>query len=300
MTDSLIIGIGHCYLLVHFRLFGVVLRRLCCFTKGEVAGFWNFVSDVNANIMAHQDSFIKLKGRIGDLTFYKTKGGYLAREKGGIDGNRIATDPRFQRTRENGAEFGRAGSAAKLLRDSLTSIISSGKDSAMSNRLTKLMLKVVQADAVNDRGLRMVLDAETEMLKGFEFNANAQINSVLAVSFDTSIDRVTGGLKVELPEFDPKVFLKAPQGATHFQFKAMGLALNFTTGAKELNLQVGALLPLNEVSAALSMVCDVAANATDPLFLVFGVEFFQMVNTKTYPLNNGAHNGVRIVNVLGT
>ena len=258
-----------------------------------------FCIDVNANIMAHQDSFIKLKGRIGDLTFYKTKSGYLAREKGGIDGNRIANDPRFQRTRENGAEFGRAGSAAKLLRDSLTSIISNGKDSAMSNRLTKLMLKVVQADAINDRGMRMVLDAETEMLKGFEFNANAQINSVLSVTITSTIDRATGSLKVELPEFDPRVFVKTPQGATHFQFKAMGLALNFSTGAKELNLQMGALQPLDAMSTALSLDCDLTANASDPLFLVFGVEFYQMVNGKNYPLNNGAHNGVCILNVAG-
>ena len=35
--------------------------------------------------MARQKGIIKLKGTIGDITFYKTKDGYLAREKGGID-----------------------------------------------------------------------------------------------------------------------------------------------------------------------------------------------------------------------
>ena len=43
----------------------------------------------------------------------------MARLKGGIDKKRIATDPAFQRTRENGAEFGRAGKGGKLLRSSL-------------------------------------------------------------------------------------------------------------------------------------------------------------------------------------
>ena len=37
------------------------------------------------SIMARQKGIIKLKGKIGDLSFYKTKDGYLAREKGGID-----------------------------------------------------------------------------------------------------------------------------------------------------------------------------------------------------------------------
>ena len=39
--------------------------------------------------MARQKGIIKLKGTIGDITFYKTQDGHLAREKGGIDANRI-------------------------------------------------------------------------------------------------------------------------------------------------------------------------------------------------------------------
>jgi len=65
--------------------------------------------------MARQKGIIKLKGTIGDITFYKTQDGHLAREKGGIDANRIKNDPAFQRTLENGSEFGRAGKAGKIL-----------------------------------------------------------------------------------------------------------------------------------------------------------------------------------------
>ena len=65
--------------------------------------------------MAKQSGLIKLKGTLGGITFYKSQDGYLAREKGGVDAARIASDPSFQRTRENGAEFGRAGKAGKIL-----------------------------------------------------------------------------------------------------------------------------------------------------------------------------------------
>ncbi|MBS3993278.1 MAG: hypothetical protein KGZ87_06150 [Bacteroidetes bacterium] len=41
--------------------------------------------------MAKQKGIIKLKGTIGDITFYKTQDGHLAREKGGVDGQRIKT-----------------------------------------------------------------------------------------------------------------------------------------------------------------------------------------------------------------
>lgn len=53
--------------------------------------------------MARQKSIIKLDGTIGDITFYKSKDGYLAREKGGVPADRIRNDPAFQRTRENGS-----------------------------------------------------------------------------------------------------------------------------------------------------------------------------------------------------
>ena len=64
--------------------------------------------------MARQKGIVKLKGTIGDITFYKTQDGHLAREKGGVDASRIKNDPAFQRTRENGSEFGRAGKAGKV------------------------------------------------------------------------------------------------------------------------------------------------------------------------------------------
>ena len=59
--------------------------------------------------MAKQKGIIKLDGTSGDIAFYKSQDGYLARENGGVSADRIANDPNFQRTRENSEEFGRAG-----------------------------------------------------------------------------------------------------------------------------------------------------------------------------------------------
>ena len=119
--------------------------------------------------MARQRSIIKLDGTIGGITFYKSKDGYLAREKGGIPAERIANDPAFQRTRENGAEFGRAGKAGKVLRNSIRQLLQNVNDSRMVSRLTKEMVKVIQMDATNPRGQRNVIDGEAELLIGFDF-----------------------------------------------------------------------------------------------------------------------------------
>jgi hypothetical protein len=49
--------------------------------------------------MAKLGGILPLKGKIGNITFLKTKNGIIAREKGGVDPKRIATDPAFVRTR---------------------------------------------------------------------------------------------------------------------------------------------------------------------------------------------------------
>lgn len=93
--------------------------------------------------MAQQESIIKLKGKIGDLSFYKTRDGYQARTKGGVSADRIANDPKFQRTRENGAEFGRAATASKRMRSILRSVILQNADRKMPHRLLSRLMRII-------------------------------------------------------------------------------------------------------------------------------------------------------------
>lgn len=167
--------------------------------------------------MAQQKGIIPLQGTIGNITFYKSKDGYMAREKSGLNADRIANDPSFARTRENGAEFGRAGNAGKVLRSAIRALLLNTADSRMIARLTREMMKVIQADTVNERGLRNVIDGEAELLTGFEFNANSKLGTVLFAPFTQSINRVTGVLEINIPSFIPVNMIAAPSGATHYK-----------------------------------------------------------------------------------
>ena len=54
--------------------------------------------------MARQSGIIKLKGTIGDITFYKSKDGYLTRQKGALIRSVFITIRNFneqERTRRN-------------------------------------------------------------------------------------------------------------------------------------------------------------------------------------------------------
>ena len=231
--------------------------------------------------MAKQNGIIKLKGTIGDITFYKTKDGHLAREKGGVDANRIANDPAFQRTRENGSEFGRAGKAGKMLRVALRQVLINSADGRMVSRLTQAMTKVIQADATNPRGLRNVIDGEAELLTGFEFNIGGKLGTTLFAPFETTIDRVSGDIGLTLAPFVPTTMIAAPAGTTHFKIISAGAAIDFEAEKFEVTTSETAVLPWDStLTAPINQDNSVSANSTNPLFLLgFKTNFFAAVAT---------------------
>ncbi len=250
--------------------------------------------------MAQQKGIIKLDGTIGGITFYKSKDGYLAREKGGVSAERIANDPNFQRTRENGAEFGRAGKAGKVLRTSLRALLQNASDSRVVSRLTTEMVKVIQADATNPRGLRNVIDGEAEMLQGFEFNINGKLGNTLYAPFTANIDRPTGELSVDIPAYVPANMIAAPGGTTHYKIISAGVEIDFENETYVVADNSSAILPWDATATtALNLSNTVTAASTKPLFLVLGVEFYQEVNAQMYPLKNGAFNALALVKVDG-
>lgn len=250
--------------------------------------------------MARQKGIIKLKGTIGDITFYKTKDGHLAREKGGVDASRIANDPAFQRTRENGSEFGRAGKAGKTLRTALRTLLLNSADSRMVGRLTQSMVKVIQADLVNERGLRNVIDGEAELLVGFEFNIGGKLGTTLFAPFIGAIDRVAGEITVDLASFIPANMIAAPSGTTHFKIISAGAEIDFEAEVFVTTNSETAILPWDMTpTVAINQLNAVTPNSTKPLFLALGVEFYQEVNGRMYPLKNGSYNPLALVQVSG-
>ncbi len=248
--------------------------------------------------MARQKSIIKLDGTIGGITFYKSQDGYLAREKGGVSAERIKNDPSFQRTRENGSEFGRAGNSGKVLRNAVRALLQNASDSRMVSRLTKEMVKVIQMDATNPRGQRNIIDGEASLLEGFEFNINGKLGNTLYAPKTVSIDRVSGACDVTIPAFVPNVMIAAPGGTTHFKFVTAACAVDFENGSFETQSNESGVLPWDAVETTeIALDNDLSANSTHPIFLMVGVEFYQEVNGQQYPLKNGAYNALSIVKV---
>jgi hypothetical protein len=248
--------------------------------------------------MAKQKGILPIEGTIGNLTFFKSQDGYMVRSRGGVPADKIANDPAFQRTRENMAEFGRAGKASKLLRNAYRAAITKAKDRLVVSRLTTDMLKVVQADETNNRGQRNVIDGEASLLEGFDFNIQAKLSATFYAPYTAELDRVTGNGVINIPAFAPLSLVAAPAGTTHFQLFMGAAAIDFEAGTYDIDTMVSGNLEYSNVdTAVITLTATLPANSKDPMFLAFGVEFMQQVNGKMYGLNNGAFNACSIIRV---
>ena len=248
--------------------------------------------------MARQSGLVRLKGTIGGITFYRSGGEYLAREKGGIDPERLKNDPAFERTRENGEEFGRAGANGKVLRNAIRMLLLKAADKRMVSRLTRDILKVIKTDPVNSRGKRMLIEGDMDLLKGFDFNIRGKFSSTFYEGYSVILDRAAGEVDIEIPAMIPANGIAAPTGATHVKFIAGAAAIDFEGNVFNSDVTSSADVIIGPSSVGpftLSMTLPAASSW--PIVVVFGLEFSQEVNGNLYPLKNGAFNALSIVEV---
>jgi hypothetical protein len=250
--------------------------------------------------MAKQNSLLKIQGTIGGMTFYHTKDGNLVREKGGVSKKRIANDPAFQRTRENGQEFGMAGKSGKMVRDAIRSFMQNASDSKVTSRLTQVMSYILKEDKFSARGERNVAAGiktpeGKAFLKHFNFNINSLLGSVLFRPI--LLDPISG--TVTIRDLVATNNITAPAGATHVSLQTAFASIDFATGKASVEYAEPANIPLDAVVRTIQLVPDaVPAQTPDTTALHFLlVEFFQEVNGVQYSLKNGAFNCLEIIEV---
>lgn len=250
--------------------------------------------------MPKQAGIFPIEGTMGNVTFYKSEEGYLIREKGGVSKERIATDPKFARTRENNSQFGLNAKAGKLVRDAIAALLKKAKDKRVTSRLTKVMSEVAKYDRVSIRGQKKIAialenEAACNILKGFNFNNQAIMETILTAPCSLTPE---SGI-VEILDFIPEEQINAPAGATHVGFKSAFTALNFAKGQTQTAYSDQIILPLNLtlVSVVLNPNTIPQAGASAKLMISILVEFYQELDGVKYPLLNGAYNALSILDI---
>jgi hypothetical protein len=248
--------------------------------------------------MARQIGTGKIQGTLGDITFYKSRDGLMAKLKSAVSADRIATDPAYARTRENGLEFGRAAKAGKVIRSAFSSVLSQIADSRVTSRLQQAVKFAQNEDTVSERGKRNIITGNASLLEHFEFNDKSPFSATFVAQFLADVDRATGIVTVDTEAFIPARSINAPDGATHFKLFSAAAEINFESGSVLKTSITSPEIELGlELQPAINLVQQLSLNSMDHIIIVLGIEFYQQFNGRFYPLNNGSANAVTIARV---
>jgi hypothetical protein len=266
--------------------------------------------------MSKQIGLIRLKGKIGGVSFYKSGGDDLARVANGPTKERIDNDPAFIRTRENNKEFGGSATAAKSFRLALAFFVQSMGDSRLTSRLTKLFKEINSLSLTAARGQRPItLSAHRPMLMNFEMNQHISFSSVFNAPFSFANTPARDEGSITVAAFLPQNFIHAPAGATHFRLvSAIGVVSDYIYNTANqayeatdptLNIlaaidatAVTALDGLVPVNFSLTTTLPGTPTMTPTVSVVqcLGIEFYQRIGATDYLLAQG--NCMKVVNVF--
>lgn len=246
--------------------------------------------------MGLQTGVVRIRGKVGNLTFAKTANGDEVRMNTSLTGDKMRKDKRFKRTRENWAEFSRAASAAKLIRSAFATATKDISDARAYNRLATLTLRVVKSDPTSARGERVLQLGDFNNLVDYEFNNGQPMRSTVKTPFELLIDRAAGTADINLPEMQPDVAIAELEGATHFKLAGALAEIDWDAGEYLLDTLESAEIPYgNQIEAAQALNLTFTAGSTKTILVALGVAFYQEVNGQFYALQDGGKNAMALV-----
>ncbi|CAN5549076.1 hypothetical protein BH11BAC2_BH11BAC2_06280 [soil metagenome] len=264
--------------------------------------------------MGRQTGLIKLKGKIGGISFYSQNGADLARMANGPSKEKIKNSPAFRRTRENMAEFGASAKVGKALRLAIGEAKISKADAGRVGLLVKIF-KEICLNGTGARGQRSIeLVSNPEPLLNFEFT-RASFSSVFNAPYSIQTTAARDEATLTVASFLPSSFVNAPQGATHFKVFTVLCTLSnyvydpitkhYTASDPTLDMlsieedsAVTALSTVTPVTLSLNPVLPgtPTMTATTAVVLLVGCEFFQRIASVDYSLEQG--DCMRVIKVF--
>jgi hypothetical protein len=244
--------------------------------------------------MAKLSSLFKFEGTVGDITVVKNSG--VVKRKGGLSKERIASDPKLARIRENMAEFGMLSAASKVVREAFADLGQNIRIQYLSSRLARVLTRVKSLDSVSARGYRSVAigmaSAEGKNhLNRFNFNASKSLGAVLQKPF--TLDTATGEVSIMglAPTFDTLGGI----GANTVGIKAYWAKIDFETNTSSVSQTNLVKLALNTTITDVVLTHAAPPVGTGVDVFVLSIVFYQTVNGIDYLLQNGAHNAADII-----
>ena len=173
--------------------------------------------------MAKLESDFQFTGPMGNISAYRMRGvdKIVVRKKGGATKKRIKNDPRFEKTRQNNAEFAGRAMGVRYMMKALRPL-KNVRDYNIAGDINRLMKYVQDRDEVNDTGKRTVqLSRHGFLLEGFSLNRMSTFENVIKVPLTYSISKETLTARVDIPELLPGINFSPSQKHPLFSVMAV-------------------------------------------------------------------------------
>ena len=170
--------------------------------------------------MAKLDGNIIFTGSLGNITAFKRRdlNETILRQKQGIDGMRVKTDPAFKNTRLNNTEFGGCAKAGSRIRKALSGLTRL-TDFNISSRFNGICKSLQCMDLVNDWGQRSVLfSKEGKVLEGFSLTGRSPFNEVVTSPIHYNISRKLLSANIAIPKLVPGINFFIPAKKPFYRF----------------------------------------------------------------------------------
>ncbi|MDI1354895.1 MAG: hypothetical protein PSX36_08255 [bacterium] len=261
--------------------------------------------------MAKQKGLIKIKGTIGNLSFYTTKHGDVVRTKWGPDRETRKNNPAFAEADRNSTEFGGCSASGKVFRQAVAELISGISDSDLNTRVNSLMIAVKNLDEKSAHGKRnvgmgLVNPKAVNLFKGFNFNKNAPLDWILKAPY--AIDQKTGCITIK--GIAEKGAIKFPKGATHVCFCGGWAKIDFIEKKADIKISGVKTLPRNTEQEDVllkpktapkikgkDLSAAPARSKAQRTFVVLKIGFLQDQGGKHYPLSDTKYNAAAVIGV---
>ena len=233
--------------------------------------------------MAKQESIVPLRGTIGEITFYQTKDGFLAKKRNGPD--------------KTATEFAKACAAGTLLRTAFKPLVKKASDRLAVGRLSRILMAVLQSDTTHDKGRREVTSGDLSLLEGFNFNGDAMLHANFFAPIQSTVDRTKGLAILEIGSFSPFKMVKKVPDATHFRISTGAASIDFTDGRYFAAKDESEISLIENPADGIRLTVPIPVVCKDPVFIVMGIEYFQEINGIIYPLKDSRSQAFSIVAV---
>ena len=216
-----------------------------------------------------------------------------------VNRRRVLTDPVFELTRQNNAEFARACKANRLLRRAFAIAIPDMADRYVSGRLTKIMFKILQTDSVNGRGERRVTKGELGMLEGFNFNRDTSLQNVLLAPYSVTINHDVTQVTISFPSFMPKAMIETSSGANACKLTGIAASLSLEEETWPVDPVQTDLMDLKQYPRELLQLQLPVREYknTHAIVIALGIEFFHGIHNQ-YKAIEKKHNALAVVKVF--